>query len=84
MLAIALDLILAFVLVEAVALTLLFRRKGRGIPPGQILGTLAAGFFLMLAARLAMADVGDGPLAACLLAALVAHLTDLASRWRGG
>ena len=42
---------------------------------------LAAGFFLMLATRLALGDVGAGAIAACLLAALVAHLGDLAARW---
>ena len=84
MIATALDAILVFVIVEGIALVLLFRRTGRGIAPRRLLGNLAAGFFLMLAVRLALAQTGDGPIAACLLGALAAHVGDLAMRWRGG
>ena len=83
MIATAIDAILVLVIVEGLALVVLYRRSGRGIAPRRLLGNLAAGFFLMLATRLALAEAGDGPIAVCLLAALVAHLLDLAARWRG-
>ena len=82
MIATALDIILALVIVEGVALTALHGTTGRGIAPRNLLGTLAAGFFLMLAVRLAVGGAGDGPIAASLLGSLVAHLADLAIRWR--
>jgi hypothetical protein len=86
--AIAIDVILILVLIEGVGLVVFNKATGRGVTAKQSLGMLAAGFFLMLAARLAL-DVGrdasieaQAPVAACLLAALVAHLADLALRWR--
>ncbi len=89
MIALALDVILVLVLAEGLALVALHRFTGAGIPPRRLIGTLAAGFFLMLATRLALAAGAQGTLAAqgavaaCLLAALIAHVADLAVRWRG-
>ncbi len=81
MIAAALDVILGLVVVEAIALTAWARVTGRGLAPRAILGTLASGFFLMLATRLAVGAAGAGPIAACLLGSLVAHVADLALRW---
>ena len=82
MLALALDVILVFVLIESAGLVLFHRRTGRGIATNALLGNLAAGFFLMLAVRLALGGTSEALIAGCLLAALVAHLVDLAARWR--
>jgi hypothetical protein len=82
--ALAVDVILGLVVLEAVALAAWHRATGTGFAPRAILGTLASGFLLMLATRLAIGEAGAGPIAACLFAALLAHLTDLALRWRGG
>ncbi len=86
MIAVALDGILLLVPVEALALVALHRLTGVGIPSRRLLGTLAAGFFLMLATRLALGAGGSvaaqALVAACLLAALVAHVVDLTLRWR--
>ena len=87
MIAIALDAILVLVVVEGVALTLLRRRLGSGLSPAALWPNLAAGFLLMLAVRLALAA---GPPSAALQAAiaavlglaLIAHVVDLAMRWR--
>ena len=89
MIALAVDAILVLVPVEAAALVALHRLTGAGIPSRRLLGTLAAGFFLMLATRLALHAGASGSLAAqalvaaSLLAALVAHIVDLTLRWRG-
>jgi hypothetical protein len=74
-------LILALTLAEAVALTLWHRRTGRGLKPVDIVGQLAAGACLLLAAWLALAGVWWGWVGASLAAAGVAHLFDLRRRW---
>ena len=86
MIAITVDAILVLVVVEGIALTVFFRRTGRGVVPATLWPNLAAGFLLALAVRVAL---GGGPpplgtqatLAAVLGCALVAHLLDLRSRW---
>lgn len=87
MIAVAVDAILALVIAEGVALTIFFRKTGRGVPPVMLWPNLAAGFLLALAVRAALAN---GPtalasqtiIAAILGCALVAHLLDLRSRWQ--
>lgn len=81
MIATALDVILVLVVVEALGLVFVHRTTGRGIRPAPLLANLAAGFSLMLATRLALGEASDAVIALCLLAALAAHLADLASRW---
>ena len=86
MIAIAVDAILVLVVVEGVALTVFYKRTGRGVPTATLWPNLAAGFLLALAVRVALAS---GPpslalqavVAAVLGCALVAHLFDLHSRW---
>ena len=82
MIAVALDAILGLVVLEGVALVLLRERTGRGIPSARLIANLAAGFSLMLALRLALAGAPAAWLALCLLAALFAHVADLALSWR--
>jgi hypothetical protein len=79
------DLILAGVVLEACALLLYRRATGRGLAPGTLLATLAAGGSVMLALRLSLGG-GDARawIPACLAAALAAHLVDLALRWQRG
>lgn len=76
------DLILIATLIEAAVLLGYRRLTGRGPAPASLLPNLAAGFFLLLALRFALADAGWFWLALWLTAALVAHLVDLARRWR--
>ena len=87
MIAIAVDAILAMVVVEGVALTLLRRQTGRGPSPKALWPNLAAGFLLALAVRLALIGGATSPgiqaaIAGVLGCALIAHLADLAARWR--
>lgn len=76
------DFILAAVALEAVALLALRRRSGRGPGPAALLPNLLAGAALLLALRLSMAGAAWPWLALCLSVALLAHLADVASRWR--
>jgi hypothetical protein len=75
------DLIVALVALEAVAVLgwrAVFRR---GPAPLPLISNLLAGAFLLLALRNALAAASGRWVAICLLGALVAHLADLRLRW---
>lgn len=76
------DLILALVVIEAIALIVYWRRRGRGVPPLDLIVNLASGACLMLALRSALMHQSWQWTAAWLAAAGVAHLADIARRWR--
>ncbi len=76
------DLVLGLMLLEALVLVAYRRRTGRGIAAGNLVASLLAGALLLLALRLALAGEAWPAIAACLAVALVAHLWDLARRWR--
>lgn len=75
------DCILAGMAAEAIVLALLYIRRRRGVPPGALLPTLAAGAMLLLAMRLALAGAWWGWVSLSLLAALAGHVADLRQRW---
>lgn len=77
------DLVLLLVLAEAIALVTWHRRTGAGPRPAPLLANLGAGAALLLALRAALVDAHWSVPALCLAAALGAHVTDLALRWRG-
>jgi hypothetical protein len=76
------DLILGLMAVEGLALTLLFRRTGKGAAPRDLVGLLLAGGCLLLAVRAALTDAAWVWVGLWLGLALLAHLADLAMRWR--
>jgi chromate transport protein ChrA len=76
------DLILGLVLIEAIALTLLYRLTGKGVAIRDWVGLLLAGVFLLLALRVALTDAGWIWIGLWLGLAFIAHLADLAMRWR--
>ena len=76
------DLIIALMIIEGVVLFLYRRGTGRGIAPAALMINLAAGGSLLLALRAALAGASWPWIAACLLLSLLAHLGDLAQRWR--
>jgi hypothetical protein len=76
------DLILLLMLVEAAALAVVRARRGTGLPLTALLPNLLAGACLLLALRAALTDSGVFSVSAWLTLGFVAHLTDLASRWR--
>jgi hypothetical protein len=78
-----LDGILVLVALETLLLWLLRRRFGRGPDFADIAPTLTAGALLLLALRAAVGGLWWGWIAAPLTLALVAHIIDLARRWRG-
>jgi hypothetical protein len=75
------DLVLAVMLLE-VGLLLAYRhRTRRGLSAAELLSVLVPGVFLLLALRGALVGAGSLLIAGCLVAALVAHLADVARRW---
>ena len=76
------DVIVALVVLEALLLVGLRLRRGRGPAPAALLSTLASGAALMLAVRAALTGADWPFVAAWLLAALFAHLTEMMIRFR--
>ena len=76
------DAVIAFTLVEGVVLAAWHRATGRGVAPREFAINMASGLWLMLALRCLARDAGTTWIALCLLAAGVAHGTDLWLRWR--
>jgi hypothetical protein len=74
------DLILALMVLEAIALWMLRRMSGRGPPLARWVPTLLAGAFLLLALRLAMTQSAWQGIAIALLLALLAHVADVLLR----
>lgn len=75
------EVALVALVLEAVGLVLWHRLGGRGPEPRRVLPNLAAGAFLLLALRACLGGASGGTTLFCLALALLAHLTDLHSRW---
>jgi hypothetical protein len=76
------DVVLALVALEGLALVVLHRATGRGPRPADLLANLLSGAFLLLALRSALVGAWWGWTALCLAAALLAHAADLLPRLR--
>ena len=74
------DVIIALTALEGIGLLIWHRATGRGLAPLDILGNLAAGAFLLLAARLALSGAWYGWTGLSLAAAGVSHAADLRRR----
>jgi len=78
----AIELIVALMLLEGLLIAWWHGRTGLGPGLAGFAATLVSGLCLMMALRAGL--VGDGALwiGFWLIAALIAHLTDLLRRWR--
>jgi hypothetical protein len=76
------DLVLAFLLLEAVVVVAYWRRSGRGVAPADFLPGLCSGALMLLALRVTLAGGGWAVPTACLGLAGIAHLVDVVRRWR--
>ena len=77
------DLILALMALEGVALAIYRSRTGRGPHLRSLFVNLGAGASLLLTLRAVMTGASVAIIAALLLLALAFHLADLAARWNG-
>jgi hypothetical protein len=78
----AIDLIIIGMALQALLLTLYFKRTGLGVAPRDFLPNLMSGASLMLAVRCALTGAWWGWVALLLLCSLAAHLADMRQRWR--
>lgn len=78
------DLMLLVVLIEVIALVLLWRYTGKGVQPLRLIMNVGAGGSLMLALRASLVGASTPVLAMCLLASLGFHIADVALRWNSG
>jgi hypothetical protein len=76
------DVVIAVTLLECAALIFYHHLTKRGLAPRDYLLNLTAGFCLMLAVRSVLSDAGWLWLVVCLMAAGLAHGTDLWRRWK--
>ena len=67
---------------EGAALTLLFRQRRRGVPPGALWPNLLSGMCLLLAMRAGLAGAWWGWVSLPLLGALAFHVLDLKRLWQ--
>lgn len=77
------DLILALMVLEGLLLVGWHRLTGKGPAPLDVVANLLAGALLLAALRAALMGAHWTHVALWLLAAFIAHLADLARRWRG-
>lgn len=75
------NIALAALILEIVALSLYHVRTKRGLPLRAILMISVPGLFLMLAIKAALSDAAPQYLALLLALSLIAHLSDLYARW---
>ncbi len=75
------DAIIVLMLIEGAALWTIRTRYKRGLPVRAIVTLLASGSALMLALRAALTGAPWEHVSGFLIAGLIAHLVDVASRW---
>ncbi|MDJ0654118.1 MAG: hypothetical protein QNJ40_08200 [Xanthomonadales bacterium] len=78
------DIMLGFVLLEILALLLLFRLTGKGIAPVPLITNIGAGGSLMLALKTVLSGAAWTWTAGSLVLALIFHMLDLSQRWNKG
>jgi hypothetical protein len=76
----AADVILFVMLIELVALSVIYQRTGRGMPPLDLVFSLGAGAGLVLAFRGALVGAGLGWIGAALLLSFALHIADQVRR----
>ena len=75
------EAVIAFTLLEGIALVLYHRTTGKGVAPKDFAANLVSGLCLMLALRGVLAGSGWGWTAGWLLGSGLVHASDLWRRW---
>ena len=76
------DIVVAVLLLELIAISVLHRTRGTGIAPYPLLVNIGAGGSLALAVKASVTGAGWQWIAIWLVASLVFHVLDLGARWR--
>ena len=76
------EIVIAFTVLEGVALVAYHRLTGKGVAPREFAANLMSGLCLMLALRGVLASSAWGWTALLLLGAGVVHASDLRQRWK--
>lgn len=76
------DIVVGVLLLELVAISILYRTRGTGIAPYPLLVNIGAGGSLALAIKASLTGAGWQWIAGWLVASLVFHVLDLSTRWR--
>lgn len=76
------DVVIGCALLEGLLLWALHRFAGRGVPPREFAANLLSGLCLMVALRVAVTGGAAAWVAGWLLAAGLAHGSDILRRWR--
>ncbi len=76
------DIMVLFVVIEVIALTIYWRRTGKGIALIPLLANIGAGGSLMLALGATLKGFVPEIIALCLISSLIFHVTDLVIRWK--
>jgi len=82
MLPVLANIVLAVMLLEPLVLAAYRRITGRGPTTRQAIAIILPGLFLVLVLKAALEGASVGVIAALLLAAFAAHVTDMLSRFR--
>ena len=75
------DIMVAVIVIEVLAIVLIRKARGGGIATGPLLLNVGAGGSLMLALRASLSDAGWLWIAAFLVLSLVFHVADQWQRW---
>ena len=81
-LALLVNAVIVFMVLETVGLGWFHRRTGRGVPTREIRLHLLSGLALMIALRASLADAHQGIILALLMVAGLLHGLDIRNRWR--
>ena len=78
------DIVLVVLLLELVAVTILYKTRNKGIPPYPLMVNIGAGGSLALAIKASVTGAGWQWIAVWLITSLVFHVLDLSQRWQRG
>ena len=81
-LALVIDVVIAITITEGVLLVVFHRLTGRGLAPRDFALNMLSGLCLIVASRCLARDIGVAAVAACLIGAGAAHVTDIWGRFK--
>ncbi|MDJ0917420.1 MAG: hypothetical protein QNJ05_06605 [Woeseiaceae bacterium] len=78
------DIVLGVLILELLLISMLYRTKGKGVPPYPLLVNIGAGGSLALGIKASVTGADWQWIAVWLVASLVFHILDISARWQRG